>query len=531
MADKDSRWARAGACVQRAFAQLVLAGFASGAALQPAYAQEPAAGFSAPGCRASNPAGSLAEQLELVAALAAGDPRSTTLRPLAAPPAAGSGSADGPAPRAACSATWLPWSAAAWYNTAQAHADRDGAVWQGRGLTAAATGGFQAAFGALSVRIQPLATFAENRAFLPETGATPGSYSDPFVAGIDLPYRFGDSPLFRVEPGESQVLVSHRGASLGFGTMSQQWGPAHFYPLVMGTEAAGYPRVHAEVRSVPVGIGAVTAHWHVGWLEASPYSGLAAGQRSRYGSAATGSMRFRGLPGVEVGATRFFHVRRDGSMTFGSVATLPFSGLLKVRSRDVDVGGFNQLASVFLRVAPPRSGGEVYGELYREDHNVDTRDLIGEPDHISAWVIGVRRAWHSRTGVNALTIERANGRISHLIRVRSQGPIHIHTPITEGHTYRGQPIGSSGLIGGGGSTLAFTRVQQQRVLTFRLESRARAQSGEGGLWQDRRLGHYAGDVSVVQRGSRGNRAYGIGVQSGYGDSRRVNLTLRMGVSR
>ena len=103
---------------------------------------------------------------------------------------------------------------------------------------------------------------------------------------------------------------------------------------------------------------------------------------------------------------------------------LPFTGLLKASNPTGETSSkdYNQVASVFARVAPRGAGIEAYGELYREDHNVDFRDLVGEPDHQSAYTLGVRRAWLRADSVlSAFTFEVQNSRVSHLVRVRERG--------------------------------------------------------------------------------------------------------------
>jgi hypothetical protein len=117
----------------------------------------------------------------------------------------------------------------------------------------------------------------------------------------------------------------------------------------------------------------------------------------------------------------------------------------------------NQLASLFFRWAPRRSGFEVYGEFGREDHNADFRDLVKEIDHDAAYLVGVQRAWSSPSRTQVIRAEILNSRISHLQSAALQAPWYVHGSIASGHTQRGQVLGAAGGLGGGGSTLAFER--------------------------------------------------------------------------
>src|SRR5205823_14545072 len=76
----------------------------------------------------------------------------------------------------------------------------------------------------------------------------------------------------------------------------------------------------------------------------------------------------------------------------------------------------NQLASLFVRWAPPASGFEVYGEYGREDRNVDLRDFEEEPDHDAGYLVGFARAWINSASdlVTVLRGEVLNTRLSHL---------------------------------------------------------------------------------------------------------------------
>jgi hypothetical protein len=383
-----------------------------------------------------------------------------------------------------CGGRWTGPAVTLFYSTDRAALDRDGGVWQGRGFTANVSGGGVAAWRGLSAAVRPSVTFAENRAYRPLGGSPSATeFRDPADGSrIDMPYRFGGSSVAMLDPGESFVRFDAGPSGFGVTTEAQQWGPAHFYPLAAATEGAGFPRAFAEVRQVRIGIGALSAQWQFGGLEESGYSQRPPGNRSRWASAATGSLSLDGFPGLSAGATRFFHVRRTDSFDWNTVL-LPFSGILKTQTNDSVVGGHNQLASVFVRAAPRGAGVEIYGELYREDHNYDLRDLIGEPDHASAWVLGLRRAWERGGRTRALTLERVNGRFSHITRIRPQAPIYVHNPITEGHTFRGQLLGSVAAMRGAGLAVAWDELAGQESRRYAVEIIPAGQSREGGGWR------------------------------------------------
>lgn len=510
-----------------------IAWLASLASSTSATAQQPGRGLVplATVCADDATAGSPVERTLLLGSLIIPEQTSSLLRPLR--DADADSIADflrrrfGSTKDRSCGGMWTRPSLQLWYNSSSSHQDRDGAVWQGRGATVSLTGGIRVRKGPVSLALRPLAFYSENRSFQPRPAPLAANdFRDPAWGNtIDLPYRFGAGAFGRIDPGESYVRVQWRDAALGVTTASQHWGPAHFYPFMLGTEGPGYPRMFVEARQVSVGLGVATAHWQLGLLEASPYTGLAPGERSRVASAFTASFAPRLFPALEVGGARFFHVRRTpGALSF-STATLPFSGLLKNQSRDAVVGGFNQLASAFFRLSPPGMGVETYGEFFREDHNVDLRDLAGEPDHVSAYTIGLRRTWRPVSGLSSLTLEHANARISHLARVRGQSPIYTHSSVAEGHSFRGQPIGSSAMLGGGGTVISWFQLKGERSVELAFERRAGAQNSEGGTWNGNVNGSHVLRYSQTRVARRGINGFLAEAQLGVGDLGRSSVII------
>lgn len=474
-------------------------------------------------------AGSPAERTVMIAALATAAGYSSVARPLRGADAVAATTAiDTARSKARCPRARAPGTARVWFNSGRAQVDRDGAVWQGRGVTAAISGGWVARRGMVDVAVRPLVALSENRPFAPDLAMPAGDFRDPYWgSAIDLPYRFGQRPYEVLDPGESYARLSRGPLSVGVSTAAQHWGPSHYYPLVVGTEAGGFPRAFLDLRRASVGVGDVSLEWQIGRLDASRFNALDDGSGSRLTSAAVSSFRPSALPFLEIGAARLFHVRRDSQPSRWSLLMLPFSGILKNRSADAREGGYNQLASVFARVAPASGGMEVYGELYREDHSGNLRDLVGEPDHQSAYVIGVRRAWQrgpgDDSGFSAITLERVNGRATHLARVRMESPVYTHSTVRAGHTYLGQPIGSSAALGGSGLMVAWDRIGPTRSLGVRAEVRSRAQNREGGSWDGVVRSTYGVDV-VHHRWMAGHWIGGsLGIQMNSGLPTRANV--------
>jgi hypothetical protein len=290
---------------------------------------------------------------------------------------------------------------------------------------------------------------------------------------IDFPERFGDAPYSRIDPGQSTVRVDLRYVTFGISTANQHWGPVGDLPLIMGSNAPGFPHVFLGT-SEPVNVWAASLHARLVWgrLTTSPGAATPADSTHRLASALVVSLTPRGAPGLEIGLSRFFNVPWPEDGLGRSDLTRPLDHFLK-RSADyyegnrVDIRD-DQLVSVFARWVAPRSGFEVYGEYGREDYNFDRRDFIVEPDHTGAYSLGIRKAWQRGHGFDALRIEVLNSRPSHLARVRPQGAFYSHVN-NLGHTNRGQILGTNSGFGGAGSIIALDRYSPSGRLTVSWE--------------------------------------------------------------
>lgn len=435
------------------------------------------------------------------------------------------------APDSAARTEWhrIPGWVSITVNTARAYSRDAGPVWAGRGLTGALSGGIAGHYGRLSFALQPVAFWTQNAAYTPSRTITAAGFNDPWLNQLDRPYRMGDGWYARVDAGDSYIRYGGRSVGVGLSNSPQVWGPARLNPLLMSGNAGGFPHAYLETaRPANVGVGRVSARWMAGRLSPSGFGPQHAGTSARTLVGLVGSFAPRGLTGLEIGGARVFHLYESAvSYDFESL-TLPVSALLKnrVRASDDPRRETNQLASVFARLAPPRSGIELYGEFLRDDHSVDLRDFTGEPDHEAAYVLGFRRRWSRGDTVSTtLTAERVNARLSHIARVRSQAPIYTHGTVLEGHTHRGLTLGSPMVPGGGGWTLSVER--RRGASSWRLQTAyvAVAQNGEGGTFSGDPTGYLS--ISAERGFNRGGTPWGtaIDVQPAFGDLRSANLTL------
>lgn len=347
-------------------------------------------------------------------------------------------------------------------NTGFPYGGGDGALWAGKGVSAIASAGLWLDWGPLRVKLEPAAVWAQNADFdLRDNGRTgEDRFGNAFhPASIDLPQRFGDGGYARLDPGQSWARLDLFGVSAGFSTANEIWGPGGRNAMVLSANAPGFP--HAFVGTAhPIDLWIARVQGRVIWgrLQQSDW-GPDVDAPKRFGTALLLAFSPRGFHNLELGFTRFFHVEwpEDG---IGSDELLkPFEGILKesLVTPDNPTGQSpdNQIASAFARFVLPGSGFEIYAEYAREDHNWDLRDFLLEPDHDSGYVIGARKAWMiDPDRMAGLRLDIVNTRITHLSLVRSQTPFYVHSrTVRQGHTHRGQVLGSPAAFGGGGAFL------------------------------------------------------------------------------
>ena len=368
----------------------------------------------------------------------------------------------------------------------------DGAMWAGRGFAGAVEGGAVVTLGPLSARLQPMLVWSQNAGFTlsDETRAGEARFRDPITPGsIDLPQRFGTRPYVRLDPGESEVRLTVGPATAGVSNARQTWGPGVTHPLVLGPNAPGF--VHGFIgtgRPVPIGVGRLHGRVVSGRLEQTEWSPAPDSLSRRLAAGAVVTFLPGRATGLELGATRFFHRRwTPGRIPWRGFA-IPFTGYLfkegVLDSDDPESPQFlvdNQLASVFIRWAPPQTRAEVYAEYARNDASLNLREIITEPDHQSTYLIGARALLGpAGSDMRVVRFELVNSRVTHLNRVRPQTAFYAHDILRQGHTHRGKLLGSVAVPGGGGSVLGWDGYDPRGVTTVELHRIARhVTPGEG----------------------------------------------------
>jgi hypothetical protein len=333
----------------------------------------------------------------------------------------------------------------------------DGALRGGRGTNARLLAGAWLQYRWLSLLLAPELRYEQHREFeIPDFGAQArnGAYA-PWYFGprsADLPLRFGDESITRIDPGQSTLAVRVGPGYFGASTENQWWGPGIRNAIVMSNHAPGIPhlflRTAAPLRSR---IGTLEGKWMIGRLrESEQFDTLSANDvRALSGIVLTFRPAFD--PDLTVGLARTVQASVDGAGEvpgrFADVLTRWNSGSA---ADSLQAGrGADQLLSLFGRWVFPEDGLEVYAELARQELPASSAEVLDTPGHSQGYTLGFQGARPIR-GEDALRLQLELTYLEQTPRGRPVHSFYTSAAVPQGYTHGGQVIGAS--IGPGGSS-------------------------------------------------------------------------------
>jgi hypothetical protein len=380
-------------------------------------------------------------------------------------------------------------------NSSYPYGHNDGAVWAGRGLTLVASGSIGGTLGPVSFALAPTAFRASNAQFELADNGQSGLLAfnhASFPAAVDFPQRFGARAYSRIDAGASTIRLDSRFVTVGVSTANAWIGPATEYPFLLGTNAPGFPHLFLGTGD-PVNLWLARLHARLMWgtLRQSSYSPVTGSDRF-VSVAESGTVRLatsgqllllpRGMPGLELGVARFFHVPYREGEPGKSFWGKPFKVFFLENefAQGDTTGADNQLVSVFFRWVFPKSGFEIFGERGYEDQFHDFRDFLQDPDHERAYMLGFQKTFRSRlTSVDVLKAEMINYQLPTIARVRVEGLVYLHSILRQGHTNRGQLLGASaGVAAAAASVIEWARYSQSGKTSAAFRRIVRDQRGD-----------------------------------------------------
>jgi hypothetical protein len=360
----------------------------------------------------------------------------------------------------------LPVRLRAIYNSAYPLDVNNGVLWAGRGVAGGVAAGIELKAGFLSAAFQPAAAWHQNREFdmRPPHFRDRSEFAYTGHRNIDWPHRHGPDPFWVIDPGQSYIRAEARGVTAGFSTENLWLGPAQRMPLLMGSSAPGFPHAFvATTRPLRLPIGSLEAQLLWGRLTESAY--FDGDPSNDHQLIAGASLVFEPAfaRGLFLGVNRMYLAHWEP----GNRIDMLVQPYLSVRDNPP---GDNQLFSLYARWVHPGAGFEVYGEWAREDHWGAWKDLLLEPDHSQAYMLGFQKL--GRLGSARL---RWFGELAHLQAAaparagRGAITFYTHSQLTQGFTHRGQLLGAWIGPGSDAQVLGLERVTDARTTGLMVE--------------------------------------------------------------
>ncbi|MHB8837457.1 MAG: hypothetical protein ACYC7F_00700 [Gemmatimonadaceae bacterium] len=334
----------------------------------------------------------------------------------------------------------------------------DGALWAGRGVNTRVLAGMVVATGHLRLIAAPEVWTTQNAAYqtipypqnLPEQRSVWANPFHPAPNGIDLPQRFGASPLNEVSLGQSSLTIRYPKVEFGFSAENTWWGPGLQNALLWGSQGEGVPSFFVRTTSpVATRTGTWDAWYAVGALRESPYFDRLPANDSRSLGAFAVTWRPPRTRGVELGFARLVILAEKLS---GAALLAPLGTVGHPNTTDsLAPGTRDQITSLWARWAAPGAGFEAWVEWARFEEPASLRDLLESPGHSQGYTVGLQWARPVRVGECVrVWAEGTYVEPSPSLRLRPEGASYVSRSVVQGFTVDGQPLGAG--IGPGSSS-------------------------------------------------------------------------------
>jgi hypothetical protein len=338
----------------------------------------------------------------------------------------------------------------------------------GRGVSSAFEVDFSKNWKWLSIRFNPRVWAVENR-FTPlfPVQSLSSVQLIPYEKAygqIDLIERYGSKGFQKSHLGDSRIALRHRRVQLGVSSEGRRWGAGERQQLLLSDYGLGFSHAFVEFDKVPLGIASLSMDVIGGRLDSSGFARYPMPDEWRLISGLNLRVSPSFIPGLDVGLNRIFV--QNASQVETVYDAFPFlQPFEKAELGDgTDGSGSqpdNQLAAVFFRWRFDESRMTVYGEYARDDHSMDLRDALMEPDHMRAYILGVRKGDEKREiGVELVNVTQVNPK-----SLRASGWWYTNNYVRHGHTHLGQVLGAE--IGPGSRSQEFWLRSHQTEISLR----------------------------------------------------------------
>ncbi|MEQ8238813.1 MAG: capsule assembly Wzi family protein [Cyclobacteriaceae bacterium] len=360
------------------------------------------------------------------------------------------------------------------FNSAYARGYNDGAVWQGKGVTSEAHFGIQGKKGIFSYTLQPVVFFSQNSDFDLATAGSPNlspyNYQFAVEGGIDYTQQYGTGAFTKFHLGQSEIKLNYKSLVASVSTQNFVLGPATFNPIIMSTQAGGFPHLRLGIvpTDISIGkknIGKLEGYLIYGLLQESDYFDNDQDNDNRYFSGLTGSFTPAIVPSLTIGFHRTMYKNTEFFESKDLIAPI---FVLDDGVQDGNVisvnDAFDQMAAVSIEWKFIEQGFRAYAEFAKNDFA-----SILEPEHSRGYTLGFEKNVILKENKSLdIVYEHTNLSRNHSYLWRPTPPFYVHGVNRHGYTHRGQILGAG--IGPGSNAdqmnIRFNKAKSQLGFSF-----------------------------------------------------------------
>jgi len=358
------------------------------------------------------------------------------------------------------------------YNSAAPYGQNDGVLWQGRGFNASLSAGARGelTFGdaKLELTFKPVVHGSQNLPYDFVAPAYSETESDGIYAGkaseygyygikyIDAPQRFGDDPFGGFSWGDSEIRLSWKTLTAGFGTQAIWLGPAKINPILMSNNAPPFPKADIGLRKTEVilpwlgwdlGLFETRAFW--GYLSESDWFDNDSSNDHNLLTGVTFSYAPPFAKNLTFGLHRTMLSKWD-AMDYVGIFTLLWPFIDESAGSDERDQRFSLTISYLI----PQYGFLVYLEWSKNDFSSPVDLLIRYPFHAQAYNWGLSKNISLLGIPSTLNIEFSQLESSRDYEFLWNTTFYAHHQVKQGYTNGGQWLGAGMGTGGNAQSLA-----------------------------------------------------------------------------
>ena len=368
----------------------------------------------------------------------------------------------------------LPFTIDQQYNSSNSYGWNDGLMIPAKGYQQLISAGFFLKAGPLTIQAQPEFVYAENPDYLSGNDRTASDRYLNFIAlssyGADLPAHYEKENFSTLALGQSSVRLDLGPISFGLSNENLWWGPGRRTALIMSNNARGFRHVTLNtIRPIITPVGTLEGQIIGGRLEnsSSPIN-LAKNQDWRYLSGMVLNYQPKWIPGLSLGLTRVFQIYYTDIKGVNDYIPL-FQAFEKKRTNE-DAKRRDQLTSVFAKFIFKEANAEIYAEFARNDHSINLRDFLQEPQHSRAYLFGFQKLISAFKADESFLISAEVSQLSQPLNriLRSAGTWYVHE-ISQGYTNGGEVLGAGTGPGGNLQNFEFSWLKGVKKISIQIE--------------------------------------------------------------